>query len=1555
MVTNAELKTIRPNALGDAEGRISPGQAWRRLSCVWTVWVSAILAGLGGGSGWDARAEVTAAYLVGLPTVGEGKARYPISVRYAATAGERLAFLGLDVTGSDARLTGNGANYSGFTFVANATALQGWSALPGTGFGSGSNRSSIEWETASLYLVPGTTLIGELVVELQGITPGQDERLVRLDGPDSVFGVEIPGTPGSFQFVQPGVEYVADNASPVAVADGVRLRRGETVSTLESGGLSVLANDSDPDGDGLTAVLVEGPRNGSLTLNGDGTFRYVHDGGGTYVDRFTYKVSDGRLESSSVMVRITIVQTASLDEGNAFTLDLLADEERFGVIRQWEIRWGDGYEVTMDSGPRSVSHDFLDGAISPVVTAQAKDGSGTLLFTTTTEVEVRNVTPTLELQGEATVAEGAVYRLTLGTVTDPGQDTVSEWVVDWGDGARETFTTSGEKTHVYADGLATREIVVDLKDDDGVHARAGRREVTVTNVIPTLTLRGSGGLIPAFEGGVFTLSLSSSDPGADQISGWTFDWGDGTSESVAGNPSRVTHTYLDGPETVTVTAQATDEDGTHNAAAALTFPVANVAPSIELVGDSTVSEGSEYRLVLGAVSDPGRDTVSEWVVNWGDGVREVFTSGGEKVHVYTDGPASHEIVVDLRDEDQLHLGVGRRGVSVTDVAPELKLNFEGTESLSTSVAEGSEVVVRVRSPDPGVDTIREWSMDWGDGKTETFSGVPESARHTYPDGPGVFQIFATATDEDGTHRGSQTLELTVTNVAPSIVLSGAPTVRKGEVFQLGLGAIADPGLDRVSAWIVDWGDGATERFESGGAKDHVYRDGPASLEILVNLEDEDGLHRNAGRLAVVVTDLSVPPGIRGPGNAVEGASYRLVLVAGNRSGIQEWVVDWGDGTTSTAPGSASAVEHTYPDGPSRHTITAGIRVGEGTLETVGTIDVPVINVPPRIPLSGSRVVDEGTIFSLRMGEVVDPGQDTVTEYRVHWGDGTSDTYSRAGDVSHTYADGWAERTITVDLMDEDATHLDADLAAGPEGVQILRDLSGLVLYWVGGGVLQRALEAEGPYEDVMLGFGPYRIGGSEGPEYYRHRRSFAVQVRNVIPTIALNGSGVADEGSPYVLTLGPVRDPGADVVTEYIVHWGDGTSDTYSKAGEVTHVYPDGPKGRVITVDLVDEDGTHADADVHGGIGRPRLKQNGSDWVLEWDGWAVLEQASVVEGPYELVTGATSPHRIADLTSPRFYRLLRSHAVRVLNVPPRIELSGEREVDEGAAYTLRLGKVTDPGQDRVSEYVVHWGDGATDRFTAAGEVRHAYADGPAYHTIIVDLVDDDGTHPDADVVAGEGIPKVVRRGEGWIVDWQGWGILQESATAEGPYRDVLAGFGPYPLVGPTSPRFFRVFRSLPVRVRNVVPRIALKGERRAQLGVPYTLTLDDVLEPGADTITGYIVHWGDGSSDRHERPGPVSHRFEQVPGLHVVTIDLEDEDGLHADADVLGARGPLSLRGDRSDWRLEWEGWGILQEALDIEGPFRDVETAVSPWNLNRGGSRGFQRLLRSHPVEVIR
>ena len=89
--------------------------------------------------------------------------------------------------------------------------------------------------------------------------------------------------------------------------------------------------------------------------------------------------------------------------------------------------------------------------------------------------------------------------------------------------------------------------------------------------------------------------------------------------------------------------------------------------------------------------------------------------------------------------------------------------------------------------------------------------------------------------------------------------------------------------------------------------------------------------------------------------------------------------------------------------------------------------------------------------------------------------------------------------------------------------------------------------------------------------------SLAVTVTNVAPTIAISGNANVNEGSAYTLTLGAVTDPGTDTVTSYVVHWGDGNTNTYATNGAKTHTYADGANDYDITVDLVDEDGTFLD------------------------------------------------------------------------------------------------------------------------------------------------------------------------------------------------------------------------------------------------------------------------------------------------------------------------------------------------------------------------------------------
>jgi len=69
----------------------------------------------------------------------------------------------------------------------------------------------------------------------------------------------------------------------------------------------VLANDSDPDGDPLTAVLVDPPTIGTLELQPDGGFRYTPEDDFVGEVTFTYVARDADAESAPATVTVTVV------------------------------------------------------------------------------------------------------------------------------------------------------------------------------------------------------------------------------------------------------------------------------------------------------------------------------------------------------------------------------------------------------------------------------------------------------------------------------------------------------------------------------------------------------------------------------------------------------------------------------------------------------------------------------------------------------------------------------------------------------------------------------------------------------------------------------------------------------------------------------------------------------------------------------------------------------------------------------------------------------------------------------------------------------------------------------------------------------------------------------------------------------------------------------------------------------------------------------------------------------------------------------------------------
>jgi hypothetical protein len=98
------------------------------------------------------------------------------------------------------------------------------------------------------------------------------------------------------------IDVIDVNEAPTAGGDTYQVDADDVLAPADS----VLANDDDPDGDALTAVLVDDVADGSLALNDDGGFTYTPDAGFSGTDGFTYRASDGELESAAATVEITV-------------------------------------------------------------------------------------------------------------------------------------------------------------------------------------------------------------------------------------------------------------------------------------------------------------------------------------------------------------------------------------------------------------------------------------------------------------------------------------------------------------------------------------------------------------------------------------------------------------------------------------------------------------------------------------------------------------------------------------------------------------------------------------------------------------------------------------------------------------------------------------------------------------------------------------------------------------------------------------------------------------------------------------------------------------------------------------------------------------------------------------------------------------------------------------------------------------------------------------------------------------------------------------------------
>ena len=248
-------------------------------------------------------------------------------------------------------------------------------------------------------------------------------------GPQSVGGSADSGfhmlgnTPsGQRSDIPPnGTPYVV-NTPPTATADRYAATNDTRLTVGSPAG--VLANDSDSDGNALSAVLVSDVSHGSLVLNTDGSFTYVPDETFTGTDSFTYRANDGSTNSNTVTVTIDVAlaNSAPVSEGETYGTaedTALSISAAAGVLANDADAEGDALTATLVT---DVAHGTLslnpDGSFSYVsdenftgtdsFTYRANDGNS----------DGNTVTVTIDVDADppnsAPVSEGETY----GTAED---------------------------------------------------------------------------------------------------------------------------------------------------------------------------------------------------------------------------------------------------------------------------------------------------------------------------------------------------------------------------------------------------------------------------------------------------------------------------------------------------------------------------------------------------------------------------------------------------------------------------------------------------------------------------------------------------------------------------------------------------------------------------------------------------------------------------------------------------------------------------------------------------------------------------------------------------------------------------------------------------------------------------------------------------------------------------------------------------------------------------------------------------------------------------------
>jgi hypothetical protein len=283
------------------------------------------------------------------------------------------------------------------------------------------------------------------------------------------------------------------NVAPVAVNDAISTPENTTFTST----VSLIANDSDADGDDLTVTAGTFTTNqgGSLVLKADGSYTYTPKTDFTGEDSVSYTLSDGELTSTATLTinvsnvnvaPVAVNDNASTDENTIYfsTISLIANDSD-----------ADGDDLTVTAGTFTTNQGGslvlkADGSYTYTpktdFTGQdsydytLSDGSLTSTATLTITVSNVNVAP-VAVNDNASTDENTIYFSTISLIANDSDADGDVLTVTAG-----TFTTNqGGSLVLKADGSYIYTPKIDFTGQDVVNYTLSDGELTST---ATLTI-----------------------------------------------------------------------------------------------------------------------------------------------------------------------------------------------------------------------------------------------------------------------------------------------------------------------------------------------------------------------------------------------------------------------------------------------------------------------------------------------------------------------------------------------------------------------------------------------------------------------------------------------------------------------------------------------------------------------------------------------------------------------------------------------------------------------------------------------------------------------------------------------------------------------------------------------------------------------------------------------------------------------------------------------------------------------------------------------------------